>query len=719
MSVYRESNRRRKPSRTLVIGLVAGFLLTCCICVLLIWSAADNLTANQGNNAPATQSTVDVAASAPQQQAYPADQGDTYYSMLDVQQISLQQFADTARGKLHTVAILVCIALVLILIGAFLWLYIQSIIPLFDLRRGWLAWCVLLIVAVLAGQFGYRYNTNRLDAIVQDQGQKAADAAMNAGYNDARKALATNVQYIVATAVNEIMIPLDCHDTTSAEDWPGSPDDCGNKTGWYYEEAVDSRTAWECVSWDDEGDCDRHEYVEHHKTHVVPYFPQIWRYALEYNTKAKYIHPSVSQYEIYCSDNGNPVTCARDDKGNITDERNPIIVVSTSWRAMPDSQLYPGADKSRMNLSKVDFRVPASWQEVRDAKNACTANVMDPKCHTVTHYYLGKYFNWVLGSKSPLYIPYDGPYNTLKTLTNDLPAPNGTQFNFTDAYGQPAQINTLLYSEDGDLANKLAPVFFIGFDNVDESVKAAVIQKAQELGGHIGPNKTAFYVTYIVNESIVAQLGGLQQTGIAILGLVNDESRWGLLKAPKNQAATVYSAPADLSVLTGREFIQVLNIGNTKLIDSVRQSVSVDQPLPFTVENLFGVFHSYYSPDAPQGFTFTPMDQAGGVVGMIYEKDPNWTPPDPKSNECNYIPALHAGYQRPEMCGLQLLETNIPVNKKAMSWILAQYVIPSANTSVDTTLPWALFVIALLFAGFSAYTCYEAYESNRRYRSRW
>jgi len=468
---------------------------------------------------------------------------------------------------------------------------------------------------------------------VHELNKALVNTGITEGIDYAKKAQATNLQYIAATVKEVGSDQVACKETVNVHDF------CSSNTPYY---STDTRYNCQPVYCTDD-DGNRTKCGEDCDTLYTPWFQYIERWWEVPNTKGKYLHPELYDMEF---------------PGGDANAYGPKIFIS-DWRAPQDAEnhllenWYFGFNKSYNN------KVPASILEVRAAQANGIA--------TITHYYVGKYFHWLLADEAINMSVYEGHLRNLQTLVPSLPSPKGARFEYTNGYGKKDVMWTLLYSDDGqDLPTKLDPVFFIGYESINPVLQQELTARAQEFQGHFGPNKQAIAYWYYINDEVVQQMGGLQNVTQALLAQVRDTQTWGLFQIPKNQVLIVESTTPDMTFITGRDAEMGMPLGNTLVKQRMRLSIEAGQQVPFTWQSAMGNFASRYTAG---GFEFSDMTQAGSVIGLLYEQTPGYEAPSPDTEECNIAPAEHLGFVRYEMCTQAYRKTTIKVNAEGADLI--------------------------------------------------
>lgn len=638
-------------------------LLLVCIAFLFATIACGTQTP------PAQQAPV--ASSGENQQTYPVQQ---------IYDDALEHSATIIQNEMETKALMNGLS------WAFLVLAIGVVVGGFR-TTGCVTTIGIAFVAFLIGNGTARTN---IPETVYTLSHEYANVALNDGVDRAQKLQASNEQYIAATISGYGVDAMTCTETIN------SRQDCSAVTNYYSTSDVN------CTTYTD-SDGDEHESCD---TKYTPWFPHVRRDYIVVATKAKYLDSRVYEFKCVNPDTLTLEACSRDADGNITDSRNPAIMLHTDWRAPKDGQTRPGI----YWVGNYENGTPQLWTDVQSAQSLVNAG---QPAQTITGYFAGKYFHWNLAAGSPGVTVYDGPYERLQQLV-ELPEPDKSWFNYTDALGRTVSMETLLYSADNNLATILDPVFFIGFDENDPEVVAQLNSKGREFQGTFGPNKQSINYLVIINEDIVTEMGGIFETTTALMGWLQDENRWGLFRIPKNQTLTIASAPADLNTYTQLNFETGLPWGNELVKQDIR--LSIDSPQPLNWDSLMGIVDSTYVAGqqvstsqygwmANLGYQFSDMTQAGGIIGALYENElPQYVnlypTPDPNSEECETAQPEHPGYVRYQMCTQQFLQTTIQINEDGRTLILMDVEKSSRNAvggSVGVFLWGVVFLMAVVF----------------------
>lgn len=606
------------------------------------------------------------------------------YTVKQLYELALQTAEQIVHDRTVSVAWLVAIATFIAL---------TAVGRLIGFRR-LAASCMTLVVVFFLAVGSFFMARGDINGKMDRVSHELANAAITQGVDQARKAQATELQYIHA-AVNYYGIQtIPCSRTVDYHD------ECQAATGWYSHEEINVHyVPYEsCTPPDSNGNksCST-EYRREWDDEYTPYFAFVVKYWVAADTKAKYLHEGV--YGQKCLGEGGGIEeCNRDKEGKINDSRRPVVFVHTNplapdWRGPEDPAGNTYNNRGLSPFWQYNARVPEFWARVRSAARTGGG--------VVVANFVGPYFHWGLASESAQYVVYDGHYRSLKALV-ELPGPNGVQFSYTDAFGQPATMQTLLTSRDADLALDFQPVMAIGLNCTNQE---ALSQRAMEFQGHFGPNKEASARWFLVSDSIVNGLGGLRNTAAALKSFLKDEEVWGHFRLPKNQVGLVASVSDDCQQITGRDMETGMPFGNVLVAQKMRLSMDPGSSLPLTPDNLLGSFMGRYATNLDVGgltYEYSDMGAAGAAIGLLYEQTPSWAPPDPNSDECSTAPPEHLGFVRYQMCTQQYLESTIQINTDGALLILDQ-VKAGATASTPVWHGWLLLGLALLLAGVTVY----------------
>lgn len=453
-----------------------------------------------------------------------------------------------------------------------------------------------------------------------------ANDAITAGVDNARKAQATELQYIHAPITNYGVDTQTCQRTVNYHDF------CSSNTRYYNHREINSRQV--CSTYKDSDGKPYESCHEEHDDEYTPWFNFISRYWIVPATKAKYLHGGV--YAMEASD----------------PNAAPKVFLHNDWRAPEDaeSQRYGWG-----YVGSYNNHVPEFYQRVRTS--------MESQGSVVVGNFVGAYFHWGHAAEDAQYVIYDGHYQSLKAIV-ELPGANGAAISYTDAFGRGAMMYTLLTSTDGELALDFQPITVLGV-SLDQTLLTALNKTAVEFQGAAGPQKEASFRWFIVSDTIKNQMGGLGNVTTALKAYLNDETVWGHFRLPKNLVILVTSVTDDGSRITGRDMQTGMPFGNLLVMQRIRMSLPAGETLPLTPENMIGSFTDSYTPQANGlNFVYSPMAQAGAVISLLYqnETESDFVPPDPNSDECSTAKAEHLGFIRYQMCTQQYLESTIKIN---------------------------------------------------------
>lgn len=608
----------------------------------------------------------------------PADQ--MHYSVQDLYNEAQQITSDIVDSRVHTRAWLWGIALFIGVITVGIMLGIEG--------TNW--WTFAFVIALIFGSLAGLINTSQIPGKVDEFGHKLADEAITKGVDLAQRAQATNYQYIHAVISQIGMDVQPCKRTVNHRDF------CSSNTPYYTNRDINSHQV--CTSSTDSDGNTTTSCHEEHDEEYTPWFDQVVRYWFIPDTRAKYLSEQI--YNQLClADDGNFAPCSKDEYGNINDKRKPVVYASVDWRAPEDVQAHTFCEDGFFGLScekpgQYNNHVPDAWVEVKQAKLA-GGPVVDAT-------FVGPYFNYGFAADSPLYDVYPGHYEDLQRFIS-LPGPNGVAFNINDAYGKPSVLKTQLLATDGDIAIGFNPILVIG-ECVSPEQLSGYAGKAMQVQGDFGPTKQGSLRWFLVCDSVVTRLGGMPNTVSAVKAYLRDSNVWGLFSMPKNLVISVNSVSDDGSQITGRALETGMPAGNVIVISRVGASVPAGTSLPLSPENLFGTFTANYVPTDANKFEyqFSDLTQAGSVVGLLYETDPNYTPPDPSSAECSLAKADHVGFVRYSTCNSDYLKTTIQVNEDGR-FLIMNIVTEGAKAAIPLTGAWVIFGLAIAFLLLSFY----------------
>ncbi len=544
---------------------------------------------------------------------------------------------------------------------------------------------VALVLAIVGFAWGHGSVAKDIDAYVAEVSHAQANVAINDGVAKAQKAQASNFQYIAATFSGYGVSVMICTDPINHHA------DCSQVSEYYTHREINSHQV--CTSsTDSEGNTSENCHEEHDDLYVS-WFPYLVRYWVAPATKAKYIFEGLYDFRCLNPDTLALEDCERDGDGVIVDKRQPAIFLHADWRAPVGVEVRSEA-RSLFGSYNANTTQPKLWQDLDAAKKLVDSGQPAP---TITGYFVGKYFHWGFGARSPWATVYDGPYKQLQSLVS-LPGPNGQWYNYTDLQGRTVSMNTLLRSEDGNLATILDPVFFIGFDEaVNPALRTEMNVTARKFQGTYGPGKESINYVVVVNTEIVQQVGGIQNTTAAVVGWLQDEARWGLFRMPKNMTLVIVEAAPDLSIYSAQNFETGLPFGNDLVKRDVR--LALTEPRDLSWDTLMGAVVSSYEPSTSTvypgqnwgqklEYQFSDMTHAGGIISLLYENElpenkDKFPQPDPNSDACETAQPEHVGYIRYQMCTQQYLETTIQINEDGKLYIM-NAVVDGSRGAVNT-----------------------------------
>lgn len=568
-----------------------------------------------------------------------------------------------------------------------------------------LSFVAAVIVAIGAFVWGHGSVARNIEATVADVSHAQANVAINDGVAKAQKSQASNFQYIAATISAYGVSIMTCTDPINHHS------DCSAATDYYTHREINSHQVC-TTSTDSNGDTHESCHEEHDDLYVS-WFPYLVRYWVAPATKAKYLFEGLDDFRCLNPETSALEDCHRDEDGVIDDKRQPAIFLHPDWRA-PVGVDVRGEARSMFGSYKANTYQPLLWQHLDSAKKLSDSGQSAP---TITMYVVSKYFHWGFGARSTWATVFDGPYKQLKSLVT-LPGPNGQWYNYTDLQGRTVSMNTLLRSEDGDLATILDPVFFVGFDaTTNPALMAEMNAKAREYQGTYGPGKESINYVVVVNTKIVQQMGGIQNTTTAIIGWLQDEQLWGLFRMPKNQTLVVVEAAPDLSSYSSQNFDTGLPFGNDLVKRDVRLALTESKPLSW--ETLMGVSTSTYLTSTSTvnpgqnwgqklGYQFSDMTHAGGIISLLYENElpeyaDKYPQPDPNSDDCTTAQPEHVGYIRYQMCTQQYLSTTIQINEDGKLFIMNSVIAGSNGTVNNSGEGWWIFFAVIFVIAVAAF----------------
>ncbi len=519
-----------------------------------------------------------------------------------------------------------------------------------------------------------------VNAKMDATGHELAGVAITTGVDQARTAQATQLQYIHAAIIQYGTDTITCTQTVDRHD------DCQNLTGLYTHEEINVHYTYdETCTTDSDGD--KHcttTRTKHWNDQYTPYFDHIERRWVVPDTQMKYLHPGVYQME---NAGGKPK------------------VYLTGWRAPADAKNHTYNGRGVGWDWGWNENVPEFWTRVQKAGTSGGPVVVAT--------FVGQYYNWGLASESAQFAVYNGEYKQLQKLAT-LPGPNGATINYTDAFGRPATMHTLLQSKDGDgVPMDFVPVSAIGCDLNPESL-GSLNGRALEFQGHFGINKQASARWFLVKNSIVQALGGLRDATVALKAYMNDSSVWGNFSLPKNQVILAAAVSDDCSQIVGKDMETGMPFGNTLVEQDLRLSVPAGTSLPLDTQNLIGTFSGNYQPSTAGtlSYSYSDMTTAGSTISVLYAVTPGWTPPDPSDPACSTAPAEHKGFIRYKMCNEQWRESNIPIHKDGADLIYNHAMDEVANR-IPVWIGWAVLIISVILAGIVLYAENQSSSSFR------
>ena len=617
-------------------------------------------------------------STAPSQTAPPiagTNTGDQVHYTVQELYSEAQQITETnVTSRMHMRAWLWFFALVLFVIDVGIIFGVEG--------AGW--WSAAVVVAILLGSLGAVINNSQIPGKVDRIGHDLADKAITQGVDLAQRAQATNYQYIHAV-ISQIGVESEpCQRTVNHHDF------CSSNTNYYTHREINSHQV--CTTSTDSDGNTTESCHEEHDDEYTPWFTNVVRYYIIPDTRAKYLSEQI-YHQLCLADSGAFEPCTKDENGNVNDKRKPVVYANTDWRAPQNAMNHLYCETGIFGTScerprdSYNEHVPDAYMTVKKAKEN-GGPVVDAT-------FVGPYFNWGFAADSPLYDVYDGDYNNLKGVMN-LPGPSGVKFTINDAYGNPATLPTQLVATDGDLAIGFNPIFVIGSCISQEQLQGYA-EYAMTVQGDFGPTKQGSLRWFLVCDSIVTRLGGMPYTVSAVKAYLRDSGVWSLFSMPKNLVISVTSISDDGTRITGRGLETGMPTGNDVLISHVTASVRAGDNLSLTKENLFGSFSASYVASQADKFQyqFSDLTQAGSVVGLLYETDPNYTPPDPSDPACNQAKADHVGFVRYSTCNTDYLKTTIEVNEDGR-FLIMNMVTAGAIASTPVWGAWVVLVLAII-----------------------
>ena len=102
-------------------------------------------------------------------------------------------------------------------------------------------------------------------------------------------------------------------------------------------------------------------------------------------------------------------------------------------------------------------------------------------------------------------------------------------------------------------------------------------------------------------------------------------------------------------------------------------------------------------------YEYSNLSEAGSVIGLLYESDPNYAPPDPSDPNCTLAKADHLGFVRYSTCNVDYLKTTIQVNEDGRYLIMAT-VAKGAKEAIPVWPGWValgfgVFILVAAVAG--------------------
>ncbi len=566
-------------------------------------------------------------------------------------------------------------------------------------------WLIALLVVSYVG--GNITNNSIQSGIPQKQSEVAQvlqnDSITN-GMSFAARAQAQNNQYIYATIKQIGIDSVPCQGGDH-----GYRDFCGQNTPYYNHWTTD----YPCGT-DEDGDtiyCDEDHYEN--------WLDRIDKYWIVLDTKAKYLDEQIYHQKCMSPDGKTVSECHRDEYGKIDDKSNPVFYLHGDWRAPEDVNAHRQSSSSIFGTSYVDMgqvnnRVPLDWANVRD--NSVSCNGTDYCGSNFVATVVGPYLNYGFASGSQLFEPVTNHYQKLLQLAV-LPTPHGAAFQEKDAFGKDSVLQTSLYGVDADLPLHLDPVAIVGSCISQDNI-AGFSAYAMQFQGSFGPIKQGSARWYIVCDSIVAQMSGMQNTVTAIKAYERDPNVHGKFSMPKNLVDIVISVSEDGQCITGRGMETGMPAGNDQVQMDMLESIPGGQCVPFTKENVFGTFTSGYtgttstqtnanvaegsvSTSTILSYQYSDMTQAGGTIGILYATDPNYVPPDPSAPGCVIPKADHKGFVRYDPCNYFYQQSDVQINQDGYDLIMRD-IQTKAVDYVDVIWGWVWLVLAVVILILSA-----------------
>lgn len=578
------------------------------------------------------------------------------HSVEELYQLAVQESSRIVINDTNTLGTLVGIAVFIFALMAFVRLTRLNVVA---------AVAITLFLAFGCSNVAKGDVNQKVDVVSHE----LANAAISQGVDQARRAQATELQYIHAAVVGYGAEQLKCERTVDYFD------ECARSTHWYTHQRINERKVpYQDCTTDSDGETScTTKYRDEWDDEYTPYFEYVVRYWIEPDTRARYLYSSV--YDMSYSDPSG----------------HPHVFLHGDWRAPENPAEHTYGNRGLGWGWQYNDYIPEYWRRVRTAAQSGG--------DVVVANFVGAYFHWGLASESEQFRVYEGHYRNLQELV-ELPGPSGRSFSYTNAFNRPARMDTLLTGQDTDLALDFQPVSALGID-LDPNYLATLNTQAMSLQGHAGPNKETSIRWFILPESIVRQLDGEINATTALKAYLADTQVWGDFQLPKNQLIMLTVVTDDGTRIVNRGMETGMPFGNTLVAQRMRLSVPQGQTLFFTPENMFGNFAGHYNATNEQSvsYQYTDMRTAGGAIGLIYEETPGYTPLDPNSDECATAPAEHLGFIRYQMCTQQYRESTIRIDTNGALLILDGV---RAGASAATQLGWAWLGIAAAVLGAAA-----------------
>ncbi len=661
--------------RNWVIALMFGALL---LAVLACGAPAST-------PAPVVVPTIGVQPT-PTLRAYlPPPEKGPQYSIPQISAGAIETSDPIIEGRVMTIAWTTGIAIFILVNAAGIWL-----------APGWY-YTIVLILGLILGNVGYGHYRKQVPALKDTISHNLADTAATDGFDFAQRVQAINEQYIHAVVKIAGMDVVPC-----ASGDRGSRDFCGQNTGYYNHWT----TQYACGT-DEDGDT---EYCD--EDHYENWFDQINRYWIVPDTKAKYLDEGY--YHQSCWDNGSIVPCARDEYGKINDQRNPVVYLHEDWRAPENTDSHIFVDHGFFGDSKVDVgnynnHVPNDWAYVRSVSQACGNNYCGG---TFVANFVGPYFNYGFASGSQLFDPVVVHYQDLLGSFS-LPLPGGSVIQVPDGFGNTITLRTQLTGTDSDLPLHFNPITVVG-SCLSEQQLSGYADYAMNLQGDFGPTKQGSLRWFLVCDDVFQKVGGMQNVLTALKAYERDENVWGKFSMPQNLVivASHIVLTADGPVITERGMETGMPAGNNQVKTDMAASIPQGQALPLTKENLFGTYTGDYISSAESttkydetsyglvttlGYQYSNLTEAGGAVGILYAKDPDYKAPDPSDPNCELPKTGHHGFIRYSACHNQYLKSNVMVNLDGYNYTMA-IVAKSAREAIPVWGGWLFLLFAVIVA---------------------